>query len=228
MRGTKTSKKQMINYILIRPTNISVTRIVRPMPEHLMVSFGLQFGSHNWSDLNGKTSSEMVANFQNQNERMIEESFPTKSIKISNSQKQRIYQKEGKTEKYKSIHRLVSQILKTSVQNYERKLVKDLEEEKYKNIYSAIQRLDYCKSETPKEVVLSSHQETNLSPIGSAERIVAHFAAISQKLEPLNVDSLPPNLKESLANTDKQGPVIEEYKVYKKINKDKKKLSCSK
>ena len=103
-----------------------------------------------------------------------------------------------------------------------------MEEEKYKSIYSAIQRLDYCKSETPKEVVLSSHQETNLSPIGSAERIVAHFAAISQKLEPLNVDSLPPNLKESLANTDKQGPVIEEYKVYKKINKDKKKLSCSK
>ena len=47
---------------------------------------------------------------------------------------------------------------------------------------------------------LTNHEEENLSPQQSAERIAAHFSAISQEFAPLDTSSLPTRVKNKLGS----------------------------
>ena len=63
-----------------------------------------------------------------------------------------------------------------------------------------------------------------MSPIQSAERLADYFSEISQEFSPICKDDFPPWIKDKLHRgiTDKSKPVLEEWQVFKKLQKSKK------
>ena len=64
--------------------------------------------------------------------------------------------------------------------------------------------------------VLPKHIEENLTAQQSAERIAAHFSAISQEYSPLDIQTLPDRVKDKL-KCPRAAPSISDYEVYRKI-----------
>ena len=58
--------------------------------------------------------------------------------------------------------------------------------------------------------------QENLSALESAECIADHFASISQKYLPINLDSLPDRVKKNM-NMETMPPLISEFDCYQKI-----------
>ena len=71
---------------------------------------------------------------------------------------------------------------------------------------------------------LVSHQENNLTPEQSIEKIAEHFAMISQEFEPLNVNLLPADVQNNVNQppSESETPLLPDYDVYEKIHKSKK------
>ena len=71
---------------------------------------------------------------------------------------------------------------------------------------------------------LLSHQENNLTPEESIEKIAEHFAQISQEFEPLSVNLLPPDVQEKVnqPGNESEIPILPDYDVFEKIKKSKK------
>ena len=67
----------------------------------------------------------------------------------------------------------------------------------------------------------------NLSATESAEPIAAHISQISKTYPPLNLELLPPNVREKLRSPG-CAPKLSEYDVYNKIKKAKKPRSGTK
>ena len=68
---------------------------------------------------------------------------------------------------------------------------------------------------------LPNHQELNLSDQECAERIAAHFSAISMEFAPLSPSLLPERVKVKL-DTVSNPPIISEYECYEKLRLTKK------
>ena len=61
------------------------------------------------------------------------------------------------------------------------------------------------------------------TPINIAEKLADHFAEISGSYNPLNIDNFNPKLREALKSPDISViPQLQEYEVYKRIQKSKK------
>ena len=68
---------------------------------------------------------------------------------------------------------------------------------------------------------LPAHINENLTDQQSAERIAAHFSAISQEFSPLNIESLPESVKNKL-KCPGVAPSLSNYHVYRKVMHAKK------
>ena len=65
--------------------------------------------------------------------------------------------------------------------------------------------------------------EVKLSVFECAEKIAEYFSMVSQEYPPLNMNTLPPNVKEHLGNPDGNSPpLLSHYHVYTKLSKAKK------
>ena len=65
--------------------------------------------------------------------------------------------------------------------------------------------------------------DNNFDDKQSAEALADYFSSISQEFQPLDVNKLPPNLKDELerGRNDENIPILEEYEVYQKIVQSK-------
>ena len=68
---------------------------------------------------------------------------------------------------------------------------------------------------------LPEYQQLNLTDQQCAEKIAAHFAAISQEYSPLNINLLPERVRTRLSDNTNP-PIITEYDCYLKLRKAKK------
>ena len=70
---------------------------------------------------------------------------------------------------------------------------------------------------------LLNHIEQNLTTEESTEQIAQHFARISQEYPPLDIQTLPPDVKNKFEGPldHKEIPVITPFEVYEKIKKSK-------
>ena len=68
---------------------------------------------------------------------------------------------------------------------------------------------------------LPVHRDLNLSDEECAERIAAHFAAISSQYSPISKDDLPDRVKARLADGTR-APIITEFDCYQKLKAAKK------
>ena len=103
------------------------------------------------------------------------------------------------------------------------KNVDDLMDSNPGQAYSVLKRMgaqpgDCTEANT---FILPEHVKENLTPDESAERIANHFAEISQKFPPLDVNLLPVRVQEKL-RTVSSPPTVTEWETLEKINAAKK------
>ena len=75
-----------------------------------------------------------------------------------------------------------------------------------------------------QEKGIPAYVEAGLTPQQSANRLADYFTAISQTVEPLNVNNFTPALQTAIKNgkCDRNKPVLSQHDVYRKLIKIKK------
>ena len=181
----------------------------------------------------------MVSSFECHTSELIENIFPLKTVSISSwdkpymteelrvirRQRQRVYRKQGRSQKYLDLKSKFDDKLKSEAEKYRQKIMTEVTEGKRNNSYSALRKLESGDNRGKNsDFTLPSHAEENMSPIQSAERLADYFSQISQEFSPICKDNFPPWIKDKLHRgiTDNSKPVLEEWQVYKKLQKSKK------
>ena len=185
------------------------------------------------------SSTELVSCFVDHTQKMIEETFPEKTVTISDwdkpfmtqelkqlrRQRQRTYRKGGRTPKYLELKSKFDQKIKAEAEKFRQKILLEVTNGKRSNSYSALRKLDMGHSDKKvKGFTLPSHAEENYSPLQSAEKLADYFFSISQKFKPICIDEFSPRIKTILmaGKTDKAKPVLEEWEVHEKLKSSKK------
>ena len=105
------------------------------------------------------------------------------------------------------------------------KSVRSLVQENAGKAYQTLKKLGAQPGDCTDEssFTLSSHLDKNLTTEQSMNRILEHFASISQDFEPLNFHSLSDDVKAKLSKIKEADiPVLFENQVWQKIKKAKK------
>ena len=211
--------------------------MIRPLPDSLVEVFGQKLECQNWGNLDPTFDiNTLVNNFQETLAQMFTDTFPEKKIVINprdepwfnerlrllKRQRQRLYEKFGKTEKYLKCKDHFDNLAKLEVAKYREKIVTEVKEGKRGSSYASLRKLGMRPGEVKQSgFVLSNYLEENLSNLECVERIADFFSEVSQEYSPLCLDNLPPNVQEYLGNPG-PGPVLSHYDVYQKLLKAKK------
>ena len=170
---------------------------VRPLPDSLICKFGNILVTEDWAFLSPEMSpTELVTNFQNHTSNVVTKIFPEKTVKISNydkpyfteelrairRQRQRLYRKSGRSQKYLEIKDKFEQKLKIEAGKYHQKILAEVSEGKKNNSYRALRKLESgVNIKKNSNFSLPTHVEENLSSLQSAERLADYFSIISQE-----------------------------------------------
>ena len=185
---------------------------VRPFPDSSLFAFGQEFVHQSWDFLNTYTdTTDMVKMFEETMSCLIEKFFPLKRVTLSEfdkpyfneelrvlrRQRQRIYNKSGKSDKYMRIKNLFDKKLLAEKIKYRDKICREVKEGKRGSSYSALKKMSLrCDQQVNREFILPEHQNLNLSPLESAEKIVEYFSQISREYSPLSVNCLPDKIRQ--------------------------------
>ena len=222
---------------LRKPVKTKTT--VRPMPESLINKFGEALTKIDWSILSKELEpSEMVRIFEDQTQTLINNTFPSKTVTMSDFDKpfiteelkklkrcrQRVYRKHGRSEKYLELKKLFDQKLKNEAEKYRQKILRKVMEGTRISSYGALRKLEQGEYfHQSKVFTLPNHEAAGLSPLQSAEKLADFFSCISQEFSPLDVQKCSPKVKALLVDAKTQKtPVLQPYEVYARINKSKK------
>ena len=135
----------------------------------------------------------------------------------------REYRKHSKSMKYQRLKDSYDKKFKTAANDYFDKSVRTLLEDDPGTAYQCLKRLAAQPGDHPDEgnFILASHQDANLRPEQSIERIAQHFAAISQEFAPLDYNLLPPDVKAKVDQPfiENEVPELPDHDVYEKVKK---------
>ena len=107
------------------------------------------------------------------------------------------------SEKYLSLEKKYQEVKTKQMKNYIRNKIESLRTSNPSKYFKEVKELGNTPGEKSKgHFSIASHIERNLSNLESAEVIARHFSEISQKFEPLDINSLPQRVKEKLASKD--------------------------
>ena len=211
-------------------------KLIRPLPASLIDVFEVKLAAQDFDSLKHLQVDRMVETYQNITDNILSETFPLKSITISdqdkpwfNEQLRRIkrqrlreYQKHGLSDKYWGIVDSFDALFKKERAKYFEKIRLQVTEGERGSIYPILKRLSLRPGDSPHSVFqLPDHAE--LSHTQAAEIIATHFSSISQEYTPLDVSCLPPNIRAWLELSD-QGlrPRLSVRAVERRISKAKK------
>ena len=212
---------------------------VRPLPDSLIAKFGSILVKEDWTCLAPEMSStELVEAFENHASNLIEHTFPEKKITVSDRdkpymteelkslrrQRQRLYRKSGRSSKYLAVRNQFDAKLKLEAEKYRLKILAEVAQGKRTNSYAALRKLEFGSVVKNGNFKLPVHDEEDLSPSQSAERLAEYFSKISQEFEPINPEIFPPYIKQRLneGKSDPGKPVLQEWQVHKKLLASKK------
>ena len=213
----------------------------RPLPQSSVQRFGDWLVHESWESIGADMSptqqafefetlmSEHLNKFCPEKELKLgskDKPFITAELKRISRQKSREYVKHGKSEKYLKLKKQFDTKYKSESEKYLNKNLENIRESKPNQVFRFLKRLGAQPGDCPEAetFTLSSHETEGLSAEQSAERIAAHFAAISQEFQPLKTEQLPQRVKDKILATESENkqPPISEYDVYCKIRAAKK------
>ena len=150
---------------------------VRPLPESLIAKFGSILVHEEWTFLHQNMSStEMVAAFENHTSSLVDTIFPEKNVTISNfdqpfiteelkmlrRQRIRIYNKQGRSQKYLEVRNHFETKLKLAAKKYWLRVLQEAASGKSTNSYAALKKLELGSVEKKFNFTLPSHAEEGL------------------------------------------------------------------
>ena len=227
-------------------------KVVQPMPQSGIHEFGKWITQEKWESLEtNKTGCvsgqlgpcEQVQNLEKILTEKMDEIFPkleiklrpfdkpfiTRELKILDRRKKREYLKKGKSENYMKLKKKFDCKFKKAAANYLEKNVRNLKEADPSKAYSTLKKMGSQPGDCIEEgqFTLLSHIEEKLTPEQSVEKIAQHFAQISQNYPPLDIDSLPEDIRKKFTDPIKLPdiPIITPLQVYEKMKKSKKSKS---
>jgi hypothetical protein len=225
------------------PQRISQYEIktVQPLPESGILEFGQWIMNEQWESLpTDKSPSEQVIDFERILSEKMDQIFPKKTIKLRqfdkpfftaelkvlDRRKKREYLKKGKSEQYLKLSKKYEAKYRKAAQGYLDKNVRSLKESNPSKAYSTLKRMGNQPGDCSEDgsFTLLNHIDENLTPEQCTERIAQHFANISQEYPPLDINSLPQDVKNKFINPINPSdlPQITPVQVYEKIRKAKK------
>ena len=216
------------------------SRVVRPITEDNITAFASWIQHEPWTFVyDGVDSSDMVDRFNFLIDLYLKQCCPEKRVKASNldgklrsiavaqacRRKKREYTKNGNSVKYKALKKEAKAILKSETSNF---LAKQISRtgSKTNSWLRHVKTLAACPGEGPSPTFsLPSHIEENLTALESSDRICDFFSSISQEYHPLNVETLPNNVRSKLASDPCYHPPLPDHVVFEVLKKGKK--TCS-
>ena len=211
----------------------------RPLPQSSIERFGEWIVSESWRGINDDISpTEQALQLEQVLNENLDKFCPMKEMKLGykdkifitaelkrlDRQKNREYLKRGKTEKYLMLRKKFKLKYKEEAEKYLQKNLESIRESNPGQVFKILKQLGAQPGDCPDSQTFSlpEHEDENLSPSQSAERIAAHFAAISSEYPPLNIEQLPARVRDKLIPGELTPPQISEYEVYCKIRAAKK------
>ena len=226
----------------VQQTREYVVKVTRPLPESGILEFGEWLCKEDWKELSDTIDpTEQALIFEKNMQLKLDLIFPTKSLKINPNKDlpfitadlkkmdrliKREYRKNSKSIKYQRLKSKYDKKFKIAASDYLDKSVRTLMEDDPGTAYRCLKRLAAQPGDHTDEgsFKLSSHQEANITPEESIDRIAEHFSIISQEFAPLNYHLLPPDVqaKVDLPISESDIPDLPDHDVYQKIKKSKK------
>ena len=188
----------------------------------------------------GGDSTQLVEAFQQRSASLLDAQFPTKTVLVGSNdqpyfteelrlmkrQRKRAYKRHGaKSIQYKTSKQKFEDNLEHACVKYRQKIEDEVRQGVRGSGYSAIRKLGQRPGEEAnQEFTVHTHAEAGLTAEQSAERLADHFSMISQSVEELVEDRLPPALRLALQDgrREEDKPVLTQHDVYRKIKSSKK------
>ena len=199
------------------PRTVKVRKDIRPIPESLLLVFGQKLSQMDFSYVySQQNTTDMVDGFQNVMMQMVEETFPLKSILITNDDqvwfneelralkrnRLREYCRHGKSKKYIDLQNKFDSKFQTELLKYKIKVELEVIEGKRGSSYSALKKLALRPGEVMQpEFQLPNLVQKNIPPAQAVEIIDDYFSSVSQEYSHVEISALPPNVQDFLKNT---------------------------
>ena len=147
-------------------------------------------------------------------------------MKTLDRQKKREYNKKGNSAKWRELQKVFEAKYKKAAREFLEKNIKSLKEADPSKYYSTLKRMGAQPGDCSDvgSFTLLNHMESNLTSEECTENIAQHFAKISQEFLPLDVSTLPNDVKDKLIAPINPSdiPKITTFDVYEKIKRSKK------
>ena len=214
---------------------------MRRLPDSLVAEFGLTLQEETWPGMEaGSDSTQLVEVFQQRSASLLDAQFPTRTVLVGSNdqpffteelreikrQRKRAYKRHGaKSFQYKTRKQEFEYKFKHEAIKYREKIEQEVRQGQRGSGYSAIRKLGQRPGdEANQEFTIRTHVEAGLTAAQSAERLADHFSAISQSVEGLEEDRLPPALRLALqeGRREQGKPTLTQHDVYRKIKSAKK------
>jgi hypothetical protein len=135
----------------------------------------------------------------------------------------------GKSPKYLRLKSAYDETFRKAATHYLDTCVSEMMEEAPGKAYRAMKKLGARPGDMDQEdgFTLTSHIEENLTPKQSVERLADYFSKISQQYSPLNIQSLPENVRIKLKApiNPAEIPQIEVFQVWEMMKSGRKTMS---
>ena len=208
-------------------------RTSRPMPDSAIRQFGQWITGEDWAEVKSFAStSQQGLVLKKILQDQIDQTFPKKQVKISNTDKPWItseikkldrwkkseYRKHGKSVKYQSLLKSYNEKYRSAAGQHLRRNVTDLMEAAPGQAWSVLKRMGARPGECGEEAAFSmtEHVEKNLSVDESLEKMVSYFSGLSSQHPAMDVELLPARVRTKLMTAADTAdiPVITPYDVW--------------
>ena len=201
---------------------------MRPQPKSKVGDFMCELGAHKWDEVyQTKDSHEKAQNFhrilldtlnkhlqvKSVNMTSLDKPWFNPALKIKYNEMQKEFFKNRKSERWKKLKKNFKSSKRKAVKEFYNKFVHELKTTKPGQYHKVAKKLGGIPEQSG---VLNIECIKDLTPQEQVNKVAESFAAVSQQYEPVDLTRLPAYLPAE------QAPVLEVYKVYRKILGQKK------
>ena len=202
---------------------------VRPQPESKKSEYMRDMGSQAWPGVflceDGNTK---VDNFHKNlidtlnkhlqiktvNMTSLDKPWFTPALKLMHNEKQKEYFKNGKSKHYKKLRTKYRKARRKAAKTFYPEFIKEMKETNLGDYYKMAKRIGAVTNQRQGDLQIECLQ--GLNPQEQVEQVAGSFAEVSCQYKPVDINQLPAYLPAE------QPPQLNVYKVYKKIQSQKK------
>ena len=197
------------------------------MPDSDIAHFGQSLRIVDWNPIltYEMSPSSLVDIFETITTDLVDIHFPLKTVTVTSFDKpwineelktlrrrrSRVYSRQGRSQEYLDLNTEFSEKLKIEANKYKEKMNNEVKEGKLGSSYSAIRKLGAGANSSPtSSFEIASFVDEGYSDQQSPDLLADHFPKSSQEFDPIDMDILPPNIKNELRKGGMQqaGPVL--------------------